>query len=69
MTLGHPCSHRYNAREYYERLPELRQAVDQISNGFFSPRKPDCFKDLVDMLLNHDRWDGSGGGSSVWAED
>uniref|UniRef100_A0A287AL55 Alpha-1,4 glucan phosphorylase n=1 Tax=Sus scrofa TaxID=9823 RepID=A0A287AL55_PIG len=46
----------YNAREYYERLPELRQAVDQISNGFFSPRKPDCFKDLVDMLLNHDRF-------------
>lgn len=47
--------HRYNAREYYDSLPELRQAVDQISSGFFSPREPDCFKGVVDMLLNHDR--------------
>nr|XP_015106672.1 glycogen phosphorylase, brain form [Vicugna pacos] len=46
----------YNAREYYDRLPELRQAVDQISSGFFSPREPDCFKDVVNMLLNHDRF-------------
>ena len=48
---------RYNAHEYYNRLPELRQAVDQINGGFFSPREPDCFKDVVNMLLNHDRWD------------
>lgn len=46
---------RYNAREFYERLPELRQAVDQISSGFFSPKDPDCFKDVVNMLMNHDR--------------
>ncbi|NIG59694.1 glycogen phosphorylase, brain form [Pontoporia blainvillei] len=46
----------YNAREYYDCLPELRQAVDQISSGFFSPREPDCFKGVVDMLLNHDRF-------------
>ncbi|EPY80883.1 glycogen phosphorylase, brain form [Camelus ferus] len=46
----------YNAREYYDRLPELRQAVDQIGSGFFSPREPDCFKDVVNMLLNHDRF-------------
>lgn len=49
-------SRRYNAREYYERLPELRQAVDQIGDGFFSPKDPGCFKDLVNMLLHHDRW-------------
>ena len=48
---------RYNAHEYYNRLPELQQAVDQINSGFFSPREPDCFKDVVNMLLNHDRWD------------
>ena len=52
-----PSPRRYNAREYYDCLPELRQAVDQISSGFFSPREPDCFKGVVDMLLNHDRWD------------
>nr|XP_014335343.1 PREDICTED: glycogen phosphorylase, brain form [Bos mutus] len=37
----------YNAHEYYDRLPELRQAVDQINGGFFSPREPDCFKDVA----------------------
>ncbi|XP_027622155.1 glycogen phosphorylase, brain form [Tupaia chinensis] len=46
----------YNAREYYERLPELRQAVDQISSGFFSPKDPDCFRDVVNMLMYHDRF-------------
>ncbi|XP_025872179.1 glycogen phosphorylase, brain form isoform X2 [Vulpes vulpes] len=46
----------YNAREYYERLPELRQALDQISSGFFSPKDPHCFRDVVNMLLNHDRF-------------
>ncbi|XP_030012600.1 glycogen phosphorylase, brain form [Sphaeramia orbicularis] len=46
----------YDAREFYERLPELKLAVDQIQNGFFNPEKPDLFKDLVDMLLNHDRF-------------
>uniref|UniRef100_A0A8B9ST52 Alpha-1,4 glucan phosphorylase n=1 Tax=Anas platyrhynchos TaxID=8839 RepID=A0A8B9ST52_ANAPL len=35
----------YNALEYYERLPELRQAIDQISSG-----------DVVNMLMHHDRF-------------
>ncbi|KFO60732.1 Glycogen phosphorylase, brain form, partial [Corvus brachyrhynchos] len=46
----------YNAREYYESLPELRQAIDQISSGFFSPRDPGCFRDVVNMLMYHDRF-------------
>ncbi|XP_055994060.1 glycogen phosphorylase, brain form [Sorex fumeus] len=46
----------YNAREYYERLPELRQAVDQIGGGCFSPADPGCFRGVVDMLLHHDRF-------------
>lgn len=46
---------RYNALEYYERLPELRQAIDQISSGFFSPGDPGCFRDVVNMLMHHDR--------------
>lgn len=53
--LSELISPRYNAREFYERLPELRQAVDQISSGFFSPKDPDCFKDVVNMLMYHDR--------------
>uniref|UniRef100_A0A8B9MW15 Alpha-1,4 glucan phosphorylase n=1 Tax=Accipiter nisus TaxID=211598 RepID=A0A8B9MW15_9AVES len=46
----------YCAHDYYERLPELRQAVDQLSSGFFSPRQPDLFRDIVNMLMNHDRF-------------
>ncbi|XP_071972180.1 glycogen phosphorylase, liver form [Engystomops pustulosus] len=46
----------YNAQEYYHRLPELKQVIDQIQSGFFSPSKPELFKDLVDMLFYHDRF-------------
>uniref|UniRef100_A0A8C2DIZ1 Alpha-1,4 glucan phosphorylase n=1 Tax=Cyprinus carpio TaxID=7962 RepID=A0A8C2DIZ1_CYPCA len=46
----------YNAREYYERLPELKQVIDQISAGYFSPKEPELFKDMVNMLMNHDRF-------------
>ncbi|XP_032939456.1 glycogen phosphorylase, muscle form [Catharus ustulatus] len=46
----------YRAQEFYDRLPELRQAVDQLSCGFFSPRQPDLFRDIVNMLMNHDRF-------------
>uniref|UniRef100_A0A672R0A3 Alpha-1,4 glucan phosphorylase n=1 Tax=Sinocyclocheilus grahami TaxID=75366 RepID=A0A672R0A3_SINGR len=46
----------YNAREYYERLPELKQVMDQISTGFFSPKEPELFKDVVNMLMNNDRF-------------
>uniref|UniRef100_A0A7M4EW66 Alpha-1,4 glucan phosphorylase n=1 Tax=Crocodylus porosus TaxID=8502 RepID=A0A7M4EW66_CROPO len=46
----------YNAKKYYDRLPELRQAIDQISSGFFSPRDPGCFHDVVNMLMYHDRF-------------
>ncbi|XP_045556393.1 glycogen phosphorylase, brain form isoform X1 [Salmo salar] len=46
----------YNAREYYERLPELRQVIDQIQTGYFSPKEHELFKDVVNMLMNHDRF-------------
>ncbi|XP_039995137.1 glycogen phosphorylase, brain form isoform X2 [Xiphias gladius] len=46
----------YNARQYYERLPELKQAVDQVQSGFFSPEQPELFRDLIAMLMNHDRF-------------
>ncbi|XP_041736721.1 glycogen phosphorylase, brain form [Coregonus clupeaformis] len=46
----------YNAREYYERLPELKQVIDQIQTGHFSPKDPELFKDVVNMLMNHDRF-------------
>nr|KAF6388524.1 glycogen phosphorylase L [Myotis myotis] len=46
----------YNAKEYYEALPELKLAIDQINNGFYSPKQPDLFKDVINMLFYHDRF-------------
>ncbi|KAG8437808.1 hypothetical protein GDO86_008496 [Hymenochirus boettgeri] len=46
----------YNARAYYERIPELKQVIDQLNSGYFSPKQPDLFKDIVNMLMNHDRF-------------
>lgn len=41
---------------YYNRIPELKEAMDQISGGSFSPNQPDLFKDLVNLLMHHDRY-------------
>lgn len=46
----------YNAKDYYNANPELKQVVDQIQNGFFSPGNPDEFRDIADILLKWDRF-------------
>uniref|UniRef100_A0AAR5PAZ5 Alpha-1,4 glucan phosphorylase n=2 Tax=Dendroctonus ponderosae TaxID=77166 RepID=A0AAR5PAZ5_DENPD len=46
----------YNAYDYYNANPELKQVVDQIQNGYFSSSNPDEFKDLADILLKYDRF-------------
>uniref|UniRef100_A0A670YKF9 Alpha-1,4 glucan phosphorylase n=1 Tax=Pseudonaja textilis TaxID=8673 RepID=A0A670YKF9_PSETE len=46
----------YSAKEYYDRIPELKQVIDQINSGFFSPNDPSCFQDVVNMLMYHDRF-------------
>lgn len=46
----------YNAWDYYNRIPELKQCIDQIQNGFFSPQDANLYKDVVNVLLNHDRF-------------
>ncbi len=43
----------YNPRDYYQRQPELKKALDMIGDGFFSPGNPELFKPLLDALLNH----------------
>ncbi|CAN7943182.1 unnamed protein product, partial [Ixodes hexagonus] len=45
----------YNAWDYYNRLPEAKQAIDQINSGMFCPYNPGMFHDLTNVLLNHDR--------------
>ncbi len=44
----------YNSTEAYHANPELKQAVDQIASGYFSPENPDMFKDLANILIHHD---------------
>ncbi|KAL7978294.1 hypothetical protein Chor_014833 [Crotalus horridus] len=46
----------FGMRDYYDHIPELKQAIDQLSSGFFSPKQPDLFKDIVNMLMYHDRF-------------
>jgi len=45
----------YHPREYYERNAELKQCIDEIASGFFSPEDPGLFRDLANSLLNHDK--------------
>ncbi|KAL0178331.1 hypothetical protein M9458_027225, partial [Cirrhinus mrigala] len=40
----------YDALQYYENLPELKQAINQIKSGYFSPKQPEMFSDLINML-------------------
>jgi starch phosphorylase len=44
----------YRPQEFYERDPELREALDQLSSGFFSRGDSSLFRPLVDSLLRHD---------------
>lgn len=46
----------YNAHDYYNGNAELKQVIDQIQGGFFSAGNGDEFRDLVDILLKHDRF-------------
>jgi starch phosphorylase len=46
----------YRALDYYHANPILKQAIDLIRNGFFSPDQPGLFQPLVDLLLNADRY-------------
>ncbi len=49
-------SSSYNARWYYEQNSELRQAIDQIASGYFSPENSKLFNPLIDTLLGYDRF-------------
>jgi glycogen phosphorylase len=49
-------AHNYRPRDFYETDPELKEVLDQIASGFFSPDQPDLFRPLVDSLLNHDHF-------------
>ena len=47
----------YDAKKYYDANPELARIIDQIRDGAFSPDdRKDEFEDLINALMNHDRF-------------
>jgi starch phosphorylase len=44
----------YNPREFYDKNAELRQCIDAIASGYFSPQDPSMFHQLTNHLLEHD---------------
>ena len=42
--------------DYYDNSMELRKAINQIRDNFFSPTEPGAFQDIVNSLLHHDRY-------------
>ncbi len=45
-------AHGYQPRQLYETNAELRQVLDQIRDGVFSPDEPARFQQLFDLLVN-----------------
>ena len=46
----------YDPMRHYEENPSLRQVIDQIGSGYFSPDDPGRFRPLVDSLLKQDTY-------------
>ncbi len=46
----------YNPTDYYHANPVLKQVIDQMGSGFFSPKEPGLFMSLVDSLLHSDEY-------------
>jgi len=55
MLIGCLYVFSYNPRQYYESNAELKQCIDEIASGFFSPEDPGLFRDIANALLNNDR--------------
>lgn len=44
----------YRPRAIYDSNEELREAIDSIASGAFSPQQPDLFRPLIESLLYND---------------
>jgi starch phosphorylase len=42
----------YDPMYYYNANPELRQVLDMIASGFFSPDSPNRFRPIIDSLMS-----------------
>lgn len=45
----------YNPADFYNKNAELKQCIDQIQSGYFTPNQPDLFTDIANTLLYSDR--------------
>ena len=55
QTTVYPDEKNVPVLEWPLKVKCFSQVLDMIRDGFFSPNSPDEFKDIVDMLLHHDR--------------
>ena len=46
----------YRAGDYYHNNPELKQVLDMINSGYFSPNEPSLFQPIFDTLLGNDHF-------------
>jgi starch phosphorylase len=46
----------YNPRKHYEEDKELKQAIDQIHDGYFSPGMATLYHPITHSLLDHDAY-------------
>jgi glycogen phosphorylase len=46
----------YRPRDFIAKSPRLREIVDMIASGFFSPDEPDRFLSVADDLQNRDQF-------------
>ncbi|XP_062617571.1 glycogen phosphorylase, muscle form-like isoform X2 [Saccostrea cucullata] len=46
----------YNPRFYYETNRELHMVLEQLNSGFFTPDKPNQFRDLYNLVMWPDRF-------------
>ncbi|MCP3940483.1 MAG: glycogen/starch/alpha-glucan phosphorylase [Desulfobacteraceae bacterium] len=42
----------YDPKKYYEENQDLKKIIDMIDSGFFSPKKPDLFRPIVQSLVD-----------------
>ncbi|MFU8837593.1 MAG: glycogen/starch/alpha-glucan phosphorylase [Thiohalomonadaceae bacterium] len=46
----------YQPQDYYQANPELKQVIDMIGAGFFSPNDAGRYRAIVDSLLHRDQY-------------
>jgi glycogen phosphorylase len=46
----------YEPAEYIEKSAPLREAIELIASGFFTPGDPSCFQPIIDDLWNRDQY-------------